>query len=94
MLHGGFSAPEQRDIARWRHRAPPGGTRLALSISMAPTNTEHLPRIALLESRMSRELSRLVEKHGGDPLCVPALREVPTTSEQGSAGAFRLNMRG
>jgi len=52
---------------------------------MAPTNTEHLPRIALLESRMSRELSRLVEKHGGDPLCVPALREVPTTSEQGTA---------
>lgn len=26
---------------------------------------------------MSRELSRLVEKHGGSPLCVPALREVP-----------------
>ena len=24
---------------------------------------------------MSRELARLVEKHGGDPLCVPAVRE-------------------
>lgn len=33
------------------------------------------PVIALLESRMSRELARLVEKHGGDPLCVPAVRE-------------------
>ena len=33
------------------------------------------PRIALLESRMSRELARLVEKHGGEPLCVPAVRE-------------------
>jgi uroporphyrinogen-III synthase len=33
------------------------------------------PVIALLESRMSRELARLVEKHGGVPLCVPALRE-------------------
>ena len=30
---------------------------------------------------MSRELSRLVEKHGGNPLCVPALREVPAISE-------------
>ncbi len=30
---------------------------------------------------MSRELSRLVEKHGGNPLCVPALREVPAASE-------------
>lgn len=29
---------------------------------------------------MSRELSRLVEKHGGSPLCVPALREVPAAS--------------
>jgi uroporphyrinogen-III synthase len=33
------------------------------------------PRIALLESRMSRELARLVEKHGGQPVCVPAVRE-------------------
>jgi uroporphyrinogen-III synthase len=36
--------------------------------------------VALLEARMSRELSRLVEKHGGNPLCVPALREVPATT--------------
>lgn len=33
------------------------------------------PRVALLEARMSRELARLVEKHGGDPVCVPAVRE-------------------
>ena len=40
------------------------------------------PIIALLEARMSRELSRLVEKHGGSPLCVPALREVPAASAE------------
>jgi uroporphyrinogen-III synthase len=34
-----------------------------------------LPKVALLEARMSRELARLVEKHGGEPLCVPAVRE-------------------
>ncbi|MGO9835729.1 MAG: uroporphyrinogen-III synthase [Polyangiaceae bacterium] len=33
------------------------------------------PRVALLEARMSRELARLVEKHGGEPVCVPAVRE-------------------
>jgi uroporphyrinogen-III synthase len=33
------------------------------------------PRVALLEARMSHELARLVEKHGGVPLCVPAVRE-------------------
>jgi len=40
------------------------------------------PTIALLEARMSRELSRLVEKHGGNPLCVPALKEVPVASAE------------
>ena len=35
------------------------------------------PVVALLESRMKSELSRLVEKHGGAPLCVPAVHEAP-----------------
>ena len=35
------------------------------------------PIIALLEARMSSELARLVEKHGGNPLSVPAMREIP-----------------
>ncbi|HET9934151.1 MAG TPA: uroporphyrinogen-III synthase [Polyangiaceae bacterium] len=38
------------------------------------------PLVALLESRMSPELARLVEKHGGAPLSVPALRESPAFS--------------
>ena len=33
------------------------------------------PTVALLEARMSNELARLVQKHGGNPLCVPAVRE-------------------
>jgi uroporphyrinogen-III synthase len=40
----------------------------------------HRPVIALLESRMARELARLVEKHGGDPHCVPAVRECSVLS--------------
>ena len=31
---------------------------------------------------MGRELSRIVEKHGGNPLCVPALREVPVATSE------------
>lgn len=34
-------------------------------------------RVALLEGRMSSELAGLVERHGGQPHCVPAVREVP-----------------
>jgi uroporphyrinogen-III synthase len=44
-----------------------------------------VPQVALLESRMRRELSRLVEKHGGNPVCVPALRELPAASPQATA---------
>jgi uroporphyrinogen-III synthase len=35
------------------------------------------PIVALLESRMSSELARLISKHGGTPLSVPAVRESP-----------------
>ncbi len=34
-------------------------------------------RVALLENRMGSELAGLVERHGGLPRCVPAVREVP-----------------
>jgi len=40
------------------------------------------PLVALLESRMSQELARLVEKHGGRPLCVPAMRECPELASE------------
>jgi uroporphyrinogen-III synthase len=33
-------------------------------------------RVALLEARMESELASLVRRHGGDPVCVPAMREV------------------
>jgi uroporphyrinogen-III synthase len=33
-------------------------------------------RVALLESRRQSELASLVRRHGGEPICVPAMREV------------------
>ncbi|MEP7051836.1 MAG: uroporphyrinogen-III synthase [Pseudomonadota bacterium] len=46
---------------------------------MIRTKSSERPRpvVALLESRMKSELARLVEKHGGAPLCVPAVQEAP-----------------
>jgi uroporphyrinogen-III synthase len=44
-------------------------------LELHPSMITTLPRVALLESRMSRELARLVEKHGGEPICVPAVTE-------------------
>jgi uroporphyrinogen-III synthase len=34
-------------------------------------------RVALLEARMAGELANLVQRHGGRPYCVPAVREAP-----------------
>jgi uroporphyrinogen-III synthase len=48
------------------------------------------PRVALLEARMSRELARLVEKHGGEPLCVPAVRESRDSQGLDTETAHRL----
>jgi len=42
-----------------------------------PVKSGARPVVALLEARMKSELARLVEKHGGAPLCVPAVREAP-----------------
>jgi uroporphyrinogen-III synthase len=42
-----------------------------------PVKSSARPIVALLEARMKSELARLVEKHGGVPLCVPAVREAP-----------------
>ena len=33
-------------------------------------------RVALLEARMESELASLVRRHGGEPVCVPAMREI------------------
>jgi uroporphyrinogen-III synthase len=54
----------------------------------------HLPRIALLEARMSRELSRLVEKHGGNPICVPALREAAAASPEATRDVVEALVQG
>src|SRR5262245_42311580 len=48
----------------------------------------HRPLVALLEARMQSELARLVEKHGGHPLSVPAMREVPETPSDAVAHAL------
>ena len=45
-------------------------------------------RVALLEARMESELASLVRRHGGEPLCVPALREVERECSDESAAAI------
>ena len=39
-------------------------------------------RVALLEGRMPGELADLVRRHGGEPYCVPAVRERPLDAGQ------------
>jgi uroporphyrinogen-III synthase len=50
-------------------------------------------RIALLEARMESELASLVRRHGGDPLCVPAMREVERDCADDVARAYGAVIR-
>jgi uroporphyrinogen-III synthase len=46
--------------------------------------------VAAFESRMATEMSRLIERHGGRPFVVPALREIPI---QDNPTALRFGAR-
>lgn len=46
--------------------------------------------VAAFESRMAREMTRLIEHYGGQPLVAPALREIPI---QDNPAALRLGAR-
>jgi uroporphyrinogen-III synthase len=39
-------------------------------------------RIALLEARMSREIADMIRRYGGEPYCVPAVREAALDSDE------------
>ncbi|HVU04605.1 MAG TPA: uroporphyrinogen-III synthase [Polyangiaceae bacterium] len=56
--------------------------------SSAPVATHETarPTVVLLEARMKSELARLVEKHGGAPVCVPAVREATHVEAEAVAG--------
>src|SRR5438105_2599747 len=47
----------------------------------------HGKRVALLEARMSAELSSIVERQGGTPYSIPAVRETPIDQPE-EASAF------
>ena len=51
-------------------------------------------RIALLEARMESELASLVRRHGGEPVCVPAMREVERDFGAEAASAIDAVARG
>ncbi len=51
-------------------------------------------RIALLEARMESELGSLVRRHGGEPVCVPAMRELERDFTGEGAAAIDAIARG
>jgi len=52
----------------------------------------HGLRVLSFESRMAKEMFRLIERHGGSPLVVPALREVPIPLQDNGA-VFRFGVK-
>jgi uroporphyrinogen-III synthase len=67
-----------RDSSRWRPN---------LSESL------HGVRVALLEARRESELASLVRRHGGEPVCVPALREVERDCTESASRAIDATLR-
>src|SRR5258708_29648301 len=64
----------------WRRTRYPGrsapGVKLAADGSRRLSDSLGGARVGLLEARMESELASLVRRHGGEPVCAPALREV------------------
>src|SRR5262245_18382904 len=52
----------------------------------------HGLRVLSFESRMAAEMTRLIRRHGGEPLVVPALREIPIPLQDNGA-VFRFGVR-
>jgi uroporphyrinogen-III synthase len=49
-------------------------------------------RVLAFESRMANEMARLIERHGGVPHVVPAMREIPIPLQDNSA-VFRFGVK-
>ena len=56
-----------------------------------PTDFHGL-RVLSFESRMATEMTRLIERNGGTPIVVPAVREIPIPLQDNGA-VFRLGVR-
>jgi len=56
-----------------------------------PTDFHGL-RVLSFESRMAKEMTRLIERNAGDPLVVPALREIPIPRQDNGA-VFRFGVK-
>jgi uroporphyrinogen-III synthase len=56
-----------------------------------PTDFHGL-RVLSFESRMATEMARLIQRHNGEPLVVPALREIPVPLQDNGA-VFRFGVK-
>jgi uroporphyrinogen-III synthase len=56
-----------------------------------PTDFHGL-RVLSFESRMATDMARLIRRHGGEPLVVPALREIPIPLQDNGA-VFRFGVK-
>jgi uroporphyrinogen-III synthase len=58
---------------------------------VVPTDFDRL-HVVSFESRMALEMTRLIERNGGTPVVVPALRELPIPLQENGA-VFRLGVK-
>ena len=71
--------------------APTQQTETAPSPPPMPSDFHGL-RVLSFESRMSADMARLIQRHGGEPVVVPALREIPIPLQDNGA-VFRFGVK-
>jgi uroporphyrinogen-III synthase len=75
--------PDQANVAAPAAETPP---------APALPTTFHGLRVLSFESRMAADMARLIQRHGGEPLVVPALREIPIPLQDNGA-VFRFGVK-
>ena len=72
--------------------APPAPQTETPAAPPEPPRDFHGLRVLAFESRMAADMARLIRRHAGEPLVVPALREIPIPLQDNGA-VFRFGVR-
>jgi uroporphyrinogen-III synthase len=75
------------------HAEPTATPKADTPLAAPPLPTDfHGLRVLSFESRMAEDMARLIRRHGGEPLVVPALREIPIPLQDNGA-VFRFGVK-
>jgi uroporphyrinogen-III synthase len=83
--------PEKAASPSKAEAAPTQKTEMPPPPTPTPSDFHGL-RVLSFESRMATDMARLIQRHGGEPVVVPALREIPIPLQDNGA-VFRFGVK-